>query len=124
MTTGYYAVLRTFSLLFLGLVLAACVQNPDTRQDPTLVYIDVGHDVGPASAQILVNGDRKGFVGPGCQLIFAVNAGVHTFVYQWDEGSVERDIEALAGKTLIVRISRGPTITLPKTLDDSDACSV
>lgn len=121
MTIGYSAVWKLLSLLVLGLVVAACTQIPATEPKPTLVYIDVATDVGPASAEISVDGDRKGYVGPGCQLIFAVNPGGHTITYRWDNGSVERDVEAVAGNTLIVHISRGLKITLPTVSDQSDA---
>lgn len=123
MIIGYRKVRKLLFLLVVGLSLAGCAQIQDIEQKPTLVYIEVAPDVGPVSAQVSVDGDRKGYVGPGCQLIFAVNAGVRTITYQWDAGSVERDVEALAGKTLIVHISRGPKIILPMAPDQSDACS-
>lgn len=123
MTIGYRIVRWLILLLGFCLVITACAQISATDQEPALVYIDVATDVGPASAEILVDGDRKGYVGPGCQLIFAVNAGVHTVTYKWDGNSIDRDVEALAGKTLVIQIGPGPKITLPKTADESDACA-
>jgi hypothetical protein len=116
--------MRYLSALFVSLVLTACASASAPELDPALVYIDVGRDVGTASGLILLDGEGKGYVGPGCRLIFAVNAGVHTIAFVWDDGSVERSVEAIPGKTLIVGIRRGPRITLPDVSNDSDACSV
>ena len=123
MIIGYRGIRKLLLLLVVGLAFVGCAQIQEFEQKPTLVYVDVAPDVGPASAEVFVDGDQKGFVGPGCQLIFALSVGAHTFTYQWDGNAIDRDVEAAAGKPLIIRISRGPKITLRNVPDQSDACS-
>ncbi len=99
-----------FLVPFAGLSIPA--QALAQSDEVTLLQIEVDADVKQATAQILVDGELRGAVGPACTLMLSIKPGSHLLEYSWSRGRIGQEIIVQPGEVFGIRISQGPEIKL------------